>query len=173
MDILKAAPDDYADIRRFYHSIIEANRDSGIYIGWKKDIYPSPGFIKDSIAAGELFVGRSDNGIAAAMVVNHQANDSYRLFEWPSRAADDEVTVVHVLGVHPMYCGRGYGRQMVGEVIKDAVKNRQKAIRLDVLEGNIPAERLYERMGFKYLHTLKMFYEDTGWTNYRLYEYAL
>ena len=28
-------------------------------------------------------------------------------------------------------------------------------------------------LGFTYLHTLKMFYEDTGWTDYELYEYKL
>ena len=48
-----------------------------------------------------------------------------------------------------------------------------KAIRLDVLKGNLPAEKLYTGLGFKYLHTLKMFYEDTGWTDYELYEYRI
>ena len=46
-------------------------------------------------------------------------------------------------------------------------------MRLDVLEGNVPAERLYEGFGFRYLATMPMFYEDTGWTNYELYEYPL
>ena len=49
----------------------------------------------------------------------------------------------------------------------------QKAIRLDVLKGIAPAEKLYSGLDFKYLHTLKMFYEDTGWTDYELYEYTL
>ena len=49
----------------------------------------------------------------------------------------------------------------------------QKAIRLDVLAGNVPAERLYEGMGFRYLGTIPMFYEDTGWTDYELYELRL
>ncbi len=48
-----------------------------------------------------------------------------------------------------------------------------KAIRLDVLKGNLPAEKLYSGLGFRYLHTLNMFYEDTGWTDYELYEYTL
>jgi len=29
------------------------------------------------------------------------------------------------------------------------------------------------RVGFVYCGTVRMFYEDTGWTNYRLFEYVL
>ena len=47
------------------------------------------------------------------------------------------------------------------------------AIRLDVLGGNIPAEKAYTRMGFVYRGTINMFYEDTGWTGYRLFEYVV
>ena len=50
---------------------------------------------------------------------------------------------------------------------------RQKAIHLDVLAGNVPAERLYPALGFVYLGTIPMFYEDTGWTDYGLYELRL
>lgn len=45
--------------------------------------------------------------------------------------------------------------------------------RLDVLGGNIPAEKAYTRMGFVYRGTINMFYEDTGWTGYRLFEYVV
>ncbi|HJC20253.1 MAG TPA: hypothetical protein H9707_00620 [Candidatus Butyricicoccus avicola] len=46
-------------------------------------------------------------------------------------------------------------------------------MRLDVLAGNIPAERLYVGQGFRYVDTVEMFYADTGRTAFRLYEYAL
>ena len=62
---------------------------------------------------------------------------------------------------------------MVRFVIDKAGTDGMKAIRLDVLKGNLPAEKLYVGLGFTYLHTLKMFYEDTGWTDYELYEYKL
>lgn len=28
-------------------------------------------------------------------------------------------------------------------------------------------------VGFRYMDTLQMYYKDTGWTDYKLYEYAL
>ena len=49
-------------------------------------------------------------------------------------------------------------KKLVRFAIEYAKQNHQKAIRLDFLKGNIPAERLYSSMGFKYLHTLQMYY---------------
>ena len=48
-----------------------------------------------------------------------------------------------------------------------------KAVRLDVLEGNVPAERLYSGLGFSCVGMVPMFYEDTGWKNFKAYEYVL
>lgn len=51
---------------------------------------------------------------------------------------------------------------MIRKVIEIAEKTGQKAVRLDVLNGNISAERLRLGHGFQYVDTLQMFYEDTG-----------
>ncbi|MBQ7547098.1 MAG: GNAT family N-acetyltransferase [Clostridia bacterium] len=173
MRIEKAAISRYPAVRSFYHSLIDGIAGLPYSAGWKKDIYPAPDYLKESIRDGNLYIGLEDDAIIAAMVVNHQCNDGYRQFRWPTEAAENEVTVIHALGVHPSRTGKGYGRQMVRFVMELARRNRQKVIRLDVLKGNVPAERLYAGMGFRYLHTLPMYYADTGWTDYELYEYVL
>ena len=48
-----------------------------------------------------------------------------------------------------------------------------KAVRLDVLKGNLPAEKLYEGEGFTYVDTVKLFYEDTGRVDFKMYEYLI
>ncbi len=173
MIIKKAGSDQYSAVRAFYHSLIDDSAGSPFGAGWIKDIYPAPEFLRDSIRNGELYVALEEDAIIGAMVLNHECNEGYREFKWPTEAEDREVTVIHALGVHPSCSGRGYAKQMVRFAIDAARKSRQKAIRLDVLKGNVPAENLYSGLGFQYLHTLPMYYEDTGWTDYELYEYRL
>ena len=142
MRIEKAETSQYPDVRSFYHSLIDGIADLPYGAGWKKDVYPAPEYLKESIRDGNLYIGLDGDAIIAAMVVNHQCNDGYRKFRWPTEAAENEVTVIHALGVHPSRTGEGYGRQMVRFVMELARRNRQKVIRLDVLKGNVPAERL-------------------------------
>ena len=78
-----------------------------------------------------------------------------------------------MLGVHSDFAGQGLAKEMVRFAIGTAKTAGMKAIRLDVLKGNVPAERLYEDLGFIYVDTLKLFYEDTGRVDFELYELGM
>ena len=164
MEIIKATENQYEIVRRFYHDLFDGMQESPYDIGWEKDIYPAPEFLKTSIAKGELYIGITENVIVSAMVLNQQCNDGYKKIKWHTEVSDKDITVIHALGVHPAYSGRGYAKAMVLKAFEIAGKNHQKVIRLDVLHGNIPAKKLYTGLGFQYIDTLKMYYEDTGWT---------
>jgi ribosomal protein S18 acetylase RimI-like enzyme len=173
ISIRKANLDQFQDVRAFYHAVIDGIGDAQNSVKWKKDIYPSPEFLAESLNNGELFVAEESGKIIGAMILNHQGNDMYREYCWPTEAGDLEVTVIHALGVHPSFGGKGCAKQMVQFAIDYSRQQQQKAIRLDVLKGNLRAEKLYSGLGFQYLHTLPMYYEDTGWTDFQLYEYCL
>lgn len=173
MNIILAKKNQYELVRSFYHSLIDGMKESPYDIGWKKDIYPSPEFLKESLSNEELYIGLEGDRIVAAMVLNHQYNEEYKKFDWQTEASAHEITVIHALGVHPAYSGKGYAKEMVKKAFQVAIDNSQKAIWLDVLCGNVPAEKLYTGLGFKYMDTLKMYYEDTGLTDYELYEYVI
>lgn len=49
----------------------------------------------------------------------------------------------------------------------------EKAVRLDILGTNTAAERLYTRCGFRFVQAKQMYYDDTGWTEYKLFEYII
>ena len=138
-----------------------------------KKIYPAQEFLISSIKSKELYIGEMDRQIVSCMVVNHKYNDGYKDIQWSVEVSDSELFVIHALGVNPMFSGKGIAKQMVQQVIKIAHENNIKTIRLDVLDGNIPAERAYTKIGFMYLDTIQMFYEDTGWTNYKLFEFIV
>lgn len=173
LQIRTADSRDYSNVRNFYYSLIDAMEDAEYKPGWERDIYPTQEFLIRSINNSELYIVEIDKNIAACMVVNHEYNDGYKAIKWSVDADDLEILVIHALGVHPMYSGKGIVKQMLQKVIDIACENKIKTIRLDVLEGNTPAERAYTKMGFEYCDTIKMFYEDTGWTNYKLYEYIV
>ena len=173
MIIRRANPDQYQTVRQFYHSLIDGIAGFSNSVGWIKDVYPAPGFLMESISNGEQFIALESDSIIAAMVLNHKSNEGYREYHWPTDAMESEITVIHALGVHPSFFKKGCGKAMVQFAIETARQNRQKVIRLDVLKGNTAAEKLYTGMGFQYLHTLPLFYDDTGWKDFELFEYVL
>ncbi len=173
MEIRQAEKSEFRVVRTFYHSLIDALAASPWGPGWKKDIYPAPEELERCILAGQLYIGTGENGIMAAMALNRECNEGYRSLAWPSGAGDDEAGVIHILGVHPAFGRRGYARQMVRCAMEIAREQGMKALRLDVLKGNLPAERLYPSLGFVKVKDIKLYYEDTGWMDFVLYEYTL
>ena len=86
MKIRNVVGEEFSKARGFYHALIEGMEDAEFEIGWKKDIYPSIEFLKDSIARGELYAGWEEEKMIAAMVLNHQYNDGYEQSQWPTEA---------------------------------------------------------------------------------------
>lgn len=173
MQIRRAEEKDYPAVRDFYYAITDEMADSEFKPGWERDVYPTQAFLQDSIRRGELYIGLEDGAVAGCMIVNGDCNDGYRGTAWGVEAGPDEVCVIHALGVRRALNGRGLAGQLTQYALDEARSKGLKAVRLDVLEENIPAERAYTRVGFVYRGTVRMFYEDTGWTNYRLFEYVL
>ena len=173
MIIKKAVSDEYDSVRHFYHSLIDALEGTRYHPKWQKDIYPSQADLESAIAAGELYIGRVENRIAAAMVLNQKCNPEYDDVRWLLELDRSEFMVIHMLGVHYDFAGRGLAKEMVRFAAATAKAAGMKAIRLDVLKGNVPAERLYPGMGFGYVDTIQLFYEDTGRVDFLLYELEL
>ena len=49
----------------------------------------------------------------------------------------------------------------------------RKAVRLDALECNMPAHRLYESLGFRKFDVRCWYASNTGWINFYLFEFLL
>ena len=173
MKIRQATIEQYNDVVAFYYFVIDSLKNSSYDLGWRKEVYPTSDYLLNSVKKDEMFIAIDKGKIISAMVMNHDCNDSYREYEWPTLVRDDDVTIIHLLCVHPELARKGIGRQMVQFAIDTSKRKNQKVIRLDVLKGNYPAENLYTSMGFRKLHTLQMFYENTGWTEFDLFEYIL
>ena len=171
--IRKALENEFERVKKFYNELIDAMQDAVYKPGWQKGIYPSDAYLLESICRGELYLGELEGRIVAAMIVNHESNEGYHGVQWETEAKEDEVSLIHALGVNPAFSRRGGASCMAQEVLSMARQSGQKAVRLDVLSGNVAAEKLYAGIGFQHITTVQMFYEDTGWTDFLLYEYLI
>ena len=171
--IRKATIEEVERVVNYYHNVIDAMEGSMYNPCWKKNIYPSDDYIKKAIENQNMFIGFDKGRIAVALMLDNNANPGYVDVDWQREYPQHQISVVHIFGVHPYFTGKGYAKQMLAHALDYAREHGQTAVRLDVLSGGVPAKKLYEKMGFKEVVTIDMFYEDTGWTKFDLYEYLL
>ena len=171
--IRKATTDEYTTVRDFYYTMIEWLDTAEYGPGWKKDIYPSPQDLISALENGELWVCELDGKFIASMIINSSSVEGYNDVNWIVKTDPSRVSCLHALGVLPEYHGSGLSTKMVVKAIEIAKSKGHIALRLDVLSGNLPAERLYPKLGFKYIGEQQIYYEDTGLTDYKLFEYLI
>ena len=127
--------------------------------------------IQNSIDREELYVLSDGDEIAACVIVNDEKVEGYTDAPW--QIDSDEEIVLHVLEVHPNHRGKGLAQKLVENVIEQERKAGKKALRLDVIENNTTAEKLYQKLGFRYIQTKTLYYDMVGKMTFKLYELVL
>ena len=89
----------------------------------------------------------------------------------------------HVLNfaVHPEYRRKGIGKAMVADIQRKlwsdsnvaCVERRRTAILLEVRERNLDAQLFWRQCGFRYVRTLRGFYDDTSEDAYQMAHYSV
>ena len=170
MKLNQAVIEDYDSIIAFYDDVTERTSDMAEYARWSKRKHPTLEGIKAYIEEGSMYLYKEEKVIVGAVAVTMYQDEDYHAIEWSQQVADDKVAVIHILAVSPDYQGKGIGPAMVREAINMAKEKGMQAIRLDALASNIPAHRMYERLGFKYRGKQHLFAENTGWTDFYFFE---
>lgn len=171
-DIIIAAPEDFPRVRAFYHSIIDEMQHLPWFPCWEKDVYPTDAGLRGYIDRGEMRLLVIGGEIAAAAALGHQLDcgDNVR---WPSGAEDGETAAVNMVAVHPRFARQGLGRQIVSHLMALAREQGLRALRLDVVDINEPAKRLYTGLGFQYVRSATTAFDDGSSLNFDLYECIL
>ena len=173
MKFQKASETDFHSIQKFYWDVIDEIHRNNVNhenLGWEKGVYPSDNFVQSSLAKGELYVLTEKDALCACVILNSECNEGYLGCPWGITCEPAEVLIPHALAVHPRMQGKGIGKIVVGYVLDLAEQKHKKAVRLDVLGAGKAAEALYRSCGFAFVAAKNMYYEDTGWTEYRLFE---
>ena len=78
----KASPNEFDRIRAFYWALIDAMAADNDKIGWKKGIYPTDEFLRDSLERGTLYTLTHQQQLAACVIVNSDTNEGYAGVLW-------------------------------------------------------------------------------------------
>lgn len=173
LKIRQAALEDMPAILALYDKVTNLFQAQTGTQAWRKGVYPTETNFREAIEAGTLYLGELEGDLAAGMIMTQGTDKTYGNPPWRVEAEDSETAVIHTLGVSPDFTGRGLALQMLQGAAALAREKSWKALRLDVLEENAPALRLYERAGFVYIATKEIWYESTGLASFLLYEYAV
>lgn len=165
--------DDFETVKAKYIDVIENTPGMKQHARWVYGQHPTDELLKSYIDSGEMYLLMDEERIAGMVsVVMHQGQD-YEKILWAENLANDQVATLHLLAVCPDYRGMALGSKILEEAIGLAIENGKKALRLDALKSNLPAQRMYKRAGFSYRGKQYLFAENTGWTDFLYYEKIL
>ncbi len=114
---------------------VHAIQQAGAYLGrgpWDDDVYAIEETYLNS--QGEFLIGEWD-GIFVAMGALHRTSS--------------ERAEIKRMRVHPNYQGRGFGQLILNELIARAHTLGYKTLHLDTSILQVPAQKLYEKNGFR------------------------
>ena len=154
-----ATPADLSQAADIYEEILDREAQGPVYTNWQRGKYPTIDTARQALEAGTFYVGE-ENGVLWGVVNLNPA-------------AAEEVGVIHTLCIRPSCSGRGYARQMVAFCEAEARRQGRTVIRLDTWEGNLPANRLYPSLGYRYAGTAEFFFMGFVRENLNCYEKAL
>ena len=142
-------------VTEFYHKAIEYFETHVNYPFWSSE-HPSDESITEAVRRGEQYICVEDGEIIGALLLSEDPDGDYEAGGWSRDLKEGEYLSVHVLAVSSECYQGGVGSFMVGECISIARSKGYKALRLDIVPTNTPAERLYKKMGFVYAGTVDL-----------------
>ncbi len=173
MQIRNVNTEEFDKVWEFYSEVVSEMRGTRFDPGWDMIYYPDERYLKGSLGNGEVFAAFEGEKIISCMIVNHELEGDFNEGIWKVDAKWEEVLVMHTFGVLPKYHHTGLSHKMIDFIIHYARENNYKAIRLDVIPGNTPAERLYKGHGFYYVGTFTETWDDGTEEVFDVYELEL
>jgi ribosomal protein S18 acetylase RimI-like enzyme len=173
IEIRPAALPDIAQINKLYEDLSDYLSDNQNYPGWRKGIYPTYEDACIGFQEQALYVASDEEKIAGSIILRHVPEEGYKQVEWLTENEYSKIYVVYTLAVHPDYLHCGVGKALLDFAEMKAKEEKCLSIRLDVVKGNVPAEKLYQKCGFQYINTVSLGYEEYGLPWYDLYKKKL
>ena len=69
---------------------------------------------------------------------------------------------IATIAIHPDYRGYGYGKKLLAETLRLAMRRGATLATLEVRENNLPAQQLYVKFGFRMVGRRPQYYKDNN-----------
>lgn len=174
MIVRKATEKDLDGIENLYKNVVEFLQSHENYPGWNSE-YPVRADAEEGLNMGALYVAVENpkETVVGTFMLKHRPEPGYENADWGNDFAYNEIYVVYTFAVRCDYFGNKVSDLMMDFILKEAKKDGMKAVRLDVVERNEPAIRLYERHGFQYTGTIDEGLSEYGLPWFKTYQYIL
>ena len=173
MSIRLAVQRDLPAIAAIYDAILDQEKRGPVYTNWQRGKYPTPDTAQQALEAGGLYVGEEDGFLWGVVTLNSVQLPEYAAIRWTLPADGAQVGVIHTLCIHPSAAGKGRAREMVAFCEEESRRLGRTVMRLDTWEGNLPANRLYPSLGYRYAGKAEFFFQGFIHENLNCYEKAL
>ena len=140
-----------ADVPRtgaFYDAVVAWLDGHVNYPRWVRGIYPSERTVRAASEAGEQYICESGGRIVGAFVLNTDPQGRYEKAAWSRDLPEGSYLVLHALAAAPEERRKGVASEIIRFCTEKARKQGFLALRADVVPGNVPARRLFEKNGF-------------------------
>lgn len=141
----KAVPGDRDEIVTLIHSVVDHLNRIGIP-QWD-DVYPNASNVDEDLRKKQLYVVRSQHGIAGIITLNRECDPAYDNGDWTYHGS--EFCAVHRLCVAPSMQGQGIGTRMMRMTETMLKEGGIQSVRLDAFSQNPYSLKLYEKLGYR------------------------
>lgn len=151
---------DLAAVGQIYEEILtEEDKRPASFTNWQRGAYPTVHHARRAMEAGELWVGEEQGEVYGAFVLNRSQLPEYDNIPWQFAAEGEKVAVIHTLVVSPRWAGQGKAAEMVAFCEEESRRRGCTVMRLDTYEGNLPANRLYPKLGYRLAGATEFFFQ--------------
>ena len=171
--IRAATAADLPAIVGIYDAILDGEERGPVYTNWQRGKYPTEDTARQALEAGTLYVGEEDGTLWGVVNLNGLQLPEYDAIPWSIPVERTQVGVIHTLCIHPAQSGHGYAKQMVAFCEDTARRQGKTVIRLDTWEGNLPANRLYPSLSYRFAGATEFFFQGFIHEILNCYEKAL
>ena len=114
---------------------------------------------RGSFEAGTLWVGEEAGELYAAVILNDIQLPEYDNIPWQFEAERDKVAVIHTLVIRPSMSGKGKARELIAFLEEESRRAGKTVMRLDTYEGNLPANIMYPKLGYRLAGATEFFFQ--------------